>query len=76
MAFLRYENICNSSESFVEKIDLGKYKKDRLINHSTKFHGAHEDLTLADFSQFVSSASYALIRLRRGQHMGDEYHGC
>ncbi len=76
MAFVKRADIEANGNLFFEQLYGGEYAMDVLKNHSTKFSGTHETLALAAFAKFVGSASYALIQLRRGQFLGDEYHGC
>lgn len=75
MAFVNKENATKCSDAFACKLGAGYYPKDNLTNHSDDFQGGYEDLAHRSFVQFINSASYALMQIRRGECLNEDYHG-
>lgn len=75
MAFINRDNATQCGNDFVCKLSVGYYPKDYLTNHGEDFTGGYEDLTRIAFVQFINSASYALMQLRRPGYQCEEYHG-
>lgn len=75
MAFVRRQEIAKDSQVFVQKLKDGVFVKDHLINHGTTFKGGHEEIALSSFKRYISSASYAMMKKRRGQYVGESYRG-
>lgn len=75
MAFVRREDTLKKSQCFVQKLKEGSFQKDYLTNHGEKFEGGHEDIALSSFVTYISSVSYAMMKLRSGKNLEGNYHG-
>lgn len=75
MAFVNRENTQQQGTLFVQNLEDGVFKKDYLINHGIEFMGNCEELTLDSFTQFIGSASYAMMRRRIGKYSEVKYYG-
>lgn len=75
MAFVNKHDTMNGSQMFVQKLKAGTFAKDHLTNHGTKFKGGREEIALCSFTRYISSASYAMMKVRRGKYIGESYRG-
>lgn len=75
MAFVRREDTLIDSQCFVQKLKDGSFLKDHLTNHGDKFKGGLEDIALSSFEKYISSVSYAMMQLRSGKNLKEDYRG-